>query len=126
MHTGRNLIAPIFRVAFWPALALIAVAALYPNLTLPEPSLTRGFTDKICHVLGFVVLVMLASIAWQWTLRLALSFVVAAVGLEFAQFLIQGRGVSLDDMLANLAGVMVGTSLLWMRARWWPRIDRHH
>lgn len=83
-----------------------------PYLQLPEPSFTRGFTDKIYHVVGGMILVLLAAMAWRvpaWALSLAvpLSFVI-----EIVQGMAPGRSVHLADMIANVSGVALALVLL--------------
>lgn len=121
MPARNRPIILLTRCVFFLALASIAVAALYPNLKLPEPILTRGFTDKIYHALGFIALVWLAGTAWEWTYKLMLVLLALAITLELSQFLTEGRGVFLDDVMANIGGVAIGAMLLWMTTAWQQR-----
>ena len=96
---------------------LVAGFALYPNLQLPEPALTRGFTDKIYHIVGCMMLVLLAAGAWRipiWVLCLALPL---SIALELIQILAPGRGVHVGDMMANLLGVTLAILLLFLCVR---------
>lgn len=111
-HTTRPATA-LIRFSFWAALLVIAGFALYPDLRLPEPAMTRGFTDKIYHVLGFMILVLLAGTAWRFGPRLGSGLVLSAIALEPLQLLTRGRGVFLADAIANLVGVAFGMLLLW-------------
>jgi VanZ family protein len=118
MNARSKSAMTLIRCAFFAALALTAVIALYPNLTLPEPALTRGFTDKIYHVIGFVALIFLAGNAWQSSIRLMISMVCLALMMELLQFLAEGRGVFITDLVANFVGVAVGLLLLHMTRAW--------
>jgi len=125
MPAWNQLITLLMRCVFCVVLASIVTAALYPNLRLPEPVLTRGFTDKIYHVLGFITLVWLAGTAWRWTYKQTIVLLAFAVVLELSQFLTEGRGVALADMMANVIGVALGLMLLWMMAAWRGRSARY-
>jgi len=125
MLARNQPITLLMRCVFCVVLASIVTAALYPNLRLPEPVLTRGFTDKIYHVLGFITLVWLAGTAWRWTYKQTIVLLAFAVVLELSQFLTEGRGVALADMMANVIGVALGLMLLWMMAAWRGRSARY-
>lgn len=116
MDARSSLATCLLRFSFYTAALVIAGLALYPNLQLPEPALTRGFTDKIYHVLGSMTLVLLAATGWRvpiWALSLALPL---SLGLEFIQGASPGRGVHVADMIANLGGVSLALLLLALGA----------
>ena len=102
----------LFRIGFVVIAALLAGFALFPNLTLPEPTLTRGFTDKIYHVVGCAMLVILAVEGWSLARRFAGLALPLSFGLEGLQAFAPGRGVHIADSLANVAGVAIGLLLL--------------
>lgn len=118
MLARNQLLTLLMRCVFCFALASIVAVALYPNLKLAEPILTRGFTDKIYHVFGFMALVGLAGTAWRWTYKQTAALLSFAVVLELSQFLMEGRGVALADMMANVAGVVIGLVFLWVISAW--------
>ena len=112
MNRRPHLIPKLARLGFYGLACILAGLALYPNLQLPEPTLTSGFTDKIYHVSGCASLLLLASSGWRipatgLALSLPLSF-----AAEVVQILAPGRGVDLEDMLANLLGVSLGILVL--------------
>ncbi|MGH1484017.1 MAG: rhomboid family intramembrane serine protease [Geminicoccales bacterium] len=125
MPAWNQPITLLMRCIFCVVLASIVVAAFYPNLRLPEPIVTRGFTDKIYHVLGFLILVWLAGTAWRWTYKQTIVLLVFAVALELSQLLTEGRVVDRADMMANVIGVALGLMLLWMMAAWRGRSARY-
>lgn len=112
MISTPQIVRGLMQMSFFIALCLVAGLALYPNLQLPEPSLTRGFTDKIYHVLGCAVLALLAAKGWRLRMRVLYLAIPLSVGLEFIQGLVPGRGVHFADMLANLAGVILAILIL--------------
>ncbi len=112
MNARRSIKTYLLRLGFCVTAFVVAGFALYPNLQLPEPALTRGFTDKIYHVVGCMTLVLLAVSAWRiptWALCLAFPL---SVVLEFIQGVAPGRGVHIADMIANLGGV--GLAILFL------------
>ncbi|MGI9449873.1 MAG: hypothetical protein ACR2QH_04425 [Geminicoccaceae bacterium] len=116
MNARRSLTTCLLRFGFCAAALVVAGFALYPNLQLPEPALTRGFTDKIYHVVGCMTLVLLAATGWRvpiWALCLALPL---SIGLEFIQGVAPGRGVHVTDMIANLGGVSLALLFLALGA----------
>lgn len=112
----RTIIMSLLRLGFCLTAVVVAGFALYPNLQLPEPALTQGFTDKIYHSVGCMILVLLAATAWRvpiWALLLALPL---SVCLEFIQGVAPGRSVHVADMIANLCGVALAMILLALGA----------
>lgn len=112
MHERHPFITSLVRSAFCLTALLAAGLALYPNLQLPEPSLTRGFTDKIYHVVGCMVLVLLAAKGWRIRMRIVVFALPLSPLLEFVQGVSPGRGVHLLDMAANLTGVTLALLIL--------------
>jgi VanZ family protein len=112
MLTSSSKCALRSRIGFLLTAVLLAGFALFPHLTLPEPTLTRGFTDKIYHVGGCALLVILAVEGWPLARRFAGLAVPLSFGLEWLQAFVPGRGVHLADSLANVAGVSAALLLL--------------
>jgi VanZ family protein len=112
MDTGCAGRTTIFKVSFCLTALGLAGIGLYPDLQLPEPTLTRGFTDKIYHVLGCMLLVLQASKAWRLgSVWLLLAFPLG-LGIELAQGFAPGRSVHMSDMVANLSGVVLGLLII--------------
>lgn len=109
-----DTIGSLTRFGFFLTAVVAAGLALYPNLQLPEPSLTRGFTDKIYHFVGCMLLVLLAARGWQLPLRYLLLALPLSMSSEFVQGLVPGRGVHVADMASNVAGVTLAMFILSM------------
>ncbi|MEM9354925.1 MAG: VanZ family protein [Pseudomonadota bacterium] len=105
--------------------ALVSGLALFPNLTLPEPALTRGFTDKIYHFIGCALLVILAVEGWSLARRLAFLALPLAFSLEWIQAWVPGRGMHVADSVANVAGVSIALVLLLGLGRLTPTSRDH-
>jgi len=115
MHLQRiTLFDHILRFGFFLALLVTIVFALYPELKLPEPKLTRGMTDLLYHGLGFMGLSLIGGLAWRSASILPFGLSLGAVALELAQFFSPGRGVHFHDIVASLTGVAFGLSLLFL------------
>ncbi len=89
------------------ALTLLAILALVPHL-FPLPTY---YSDKMLHI--FVCTLILIWAFFTFKSRKAITIVCAmlaagGIGLEFVQSLIPGREVSLDDIAANLIGILSG------------------
>jgi len=118
MQGHRSPFARLLQLGFCVTAILVAGLALYPNLQLPEPELTRGFTDKIYHVVGCAVLMLFAAGGWSLRFRPMLLAIPCAIGMEFVQVFAPGRGVHMYDMIANIAGVLISMfAILLIRAK---------
>ena len=107
----------LLKAAFFGTAAAVAVLALYPRLQLPEPALTRGWTDLLEHGLAFLVLSVLAGLLWRPLWRVAGSLALAAAAIELLQIAIPGREVSAADLAAGLAGLALGLAGIALLAR---------
>ncbi len=96
---------------FWILAGVVAILALYPRLTLPEPQATQGVTHYYNHVLAFSVLMVVGTVGWGLRRSLVVGVTFGAIGLELAQTLSPGRQTAMTDMLASLAGVALGCAL---------------
>ena len=107
----------LLKAALFGTAAAVAVLALYPRLQLPEPALTRGWTDLLEHGLAFLVLSVLAGLLWRPLWRVAGSLALAAAAIELLQIAIPGREVSAADLAAGLAGLALGLAAIALLAR---------
>ena len=102
------------RALFWALAAIITTLALYPRLTLPEPQATEGVTQYYNHVLAFSTLIIVGAIGWSLQRRLIAGVAVGAIALEFAQTFSPGRETTLADLLASLAGAVLGCAVAYL------------
>ncbi len=118
MHapTSKNII--MVRLGFFGTAVLVAGLALFPNLSLPEPMILRGFADKVYHVIGCAILVVLAVEGWSLARRLVILALPLAFSLEWIQALIPGRGIHIADSVANVVGVSFAIIFLMSLGRW--------
>lgn len=92
---------------FWLLLLLVTGLSLYP---FPPGGEVAG-SDKVLHLLAYLVLFVSLDLACCFRQRpaakiiglLAYSFL-----LEMAQLLVPSRHFSLADLVANLAGLLLG------------------
>jgi VanZ family protein len=110
-------------IFFFTALVVIGFA-LYPNLVLPRPEITKDSSDLINHAIAFSLLSFLGVAAWSLSATLTINLFLFAVLLELAQSLSPGRAVSLQDVAASLAGIAAAMFFLFIfrqlryRLRW--------
>ena len=112
MSTYRPTMTIVYRIGFLAGALVACYAALYPNLTLPEPSLTRGYTDKIYHVAVCMALALLAMAGWRLRPITYVLAIPASAAAEIVQSLAPGRGVHVSDMFANLVGFCLAVMII--------------
>lgn len=105
------------RTAAWRALAAVLLLAglawsLRPLAPNEGPENWFPNADKLHHLWFFAVLWWLGlrtGLLRGWTLGLVLFFY--GVGIELAQGLTVTRSASVDDVVADMAGVLLGVAL---------------
>lgn len=109
----RSVVAQaIVWFAFLIGAVVMIVLALLPDLRLP-PLLQLGkHSDIAYHLGGFFVLTALAIVATHKIIPPVVWMVVLACLLEFLQVFVPGREVFLSDLVASLAGVVLGAVLV--------------
>ena len=102
--------APVL-IAAWSALALAVVAGcLVPADRLPD----RLPNDKLLHLFSYAVLALpVATVAstWEQAATGAVILLVTGLAVEIAQHFVPGRSFCVRDLLANAAGVAIGTGI---------------
>ena len=108
------------RLLFVVAIVLITDLALQPGSALPP----RLFgSDKLEHFGAFLVLAVLARIAWPSLPRWFGLLVLVGYGgaIEWMQGQGEaGRTASLADMVADTLGIAAGLGLAWLAGRRLP------
>jgi VanZ family protein len=109
--------------ALWiTAMLLVLVTALIPVPTLRE---LPSHTDKLVHLLCYFVLGLLAVLSQRGSgARLAAATAMAAFGIvvELLQGLLPWRSFEWMDIVANVAGVAIGSVTGLLAA--WRKPDR--
>jgi len=108
--------AGLFRLLLVAALLLTGWQTLTPD-PLPLPG---AQTDKLAHLVTFLLLALLADLAWParaigWR---ALALLAAyGAGIELAQAWVPHRDTSVLDLAADVAGLALYAGLLgpWLR-----------
>ena len=102
------------RVVRYLQFYILLALATFLSLTPQPPSIMERVSDKLLHVLGYAALIVSAHIAHSPNRRHLLKvglLLTLSILIEFAQYFIPGRSLSLLDMAANLAGLAAGTWL---------------
>lgn len=107
----------------WGLVAAVAVGSLTPGAVLPD------FTaaDKFVHGLAYFLLMVWFSglYARRRHAFIALLLIVFGLGLELAQARLPYRWFDPLDLLANVAGVLLGLGLSFaILAGWCQRLER--
>ncbi|MEM9153683.1 MAG: VanZ family protein [Cyanobacteria bacterium P01_F01_bin.33] len=112
---SRNIV----RLLFVPAVVVIAAFALLPDIRLP-PFLNWGkHSDLLYHVLAFLLLTAMAALSMRQVLPGVMAMALLAVVLECLQTFVPGREVFWSDLVASLAGVILGAMLAWLAIYPW-------
>ncbi|UXI66353.1 VanZ family protein [Tahibacter amnicola] len=110
------------RIRPWVMAAVVSLAGL-ASLLVP-----LGEHPEWQPVFNFLHVPLFAGMAWLWTgllrrqgsSRISASLRVAAAGIaigiatELVQFVIPGRYGDLDDLVRDIAGLLIGILLGWM------------
>ena len=99
----------------WAGCALaIIIGSLLPGNSIPIQTLGRlHINDKVQHALAYAVLALLPVLHEQRRNSVALLLLIAvAMGilLEFGQLYSPGRSFDTHDMLADVAGIIIGAT----------------
>lgn len=104
------------KTAFWLCLASVTLMSLVPDGYLPPQ--VFSLWDKAQHALGFVVLTLLALIAYpQRAWQLPPMLLVFGGAIELAQVATGWRYGEWLDLLADGVGILVGSGIWYARIR---------
>lgn len=102
--------------AFWPVAGAIGFLALYPETPQPAGHVFWGLAQYANHVLAFLSLTIIGSVAWGPRPRLLVVLVLGAAAVELAQAFVPQHRPALEDFAASLVGIVIGLALM----RVWP------
>lgn len=117
--TPENLVGfdrPRLRWLWLFGLAAVAFLSLHPKTTPPPGGVGELGYDKIIHALTYAGLTIGPSLAWarrRTALALGALILFWGAGLEIAQGYIPNREASPGDLVANIAGVVIGLTVSW-------------
>jgi VanZ family protein len=106
----------LLRLAFWAAALFAFVMA-----TLPQPMIELSSSDKVQHMIAFLVLTLLGSAAYRGFSRVKLMLAMIAFGavIELAQMVPQlHRDAEWSDWLADILAVLLGLAVAHLVERW--------
>ena len=100
----------LWQLAFWFGALLVGYGSLVPGDTLPP----IASNDKLLHLLGHGGVAFCAALAYpkRWPLLLLLLPLYGAA-LEWLQRWVPNRAFDWQDMVANVAGVLLAFALVW-------------
>ncbi len=98
-------------------LAMVFLLGLFVGGAQPEAAgLIAAPWDKLVHASAFLVLTLLFihgfALPWRYA---ACAALLTGLADEWHQHFLPGRSASVEDWLADLAGVLLAAALLW----WW-------
>lgn len=97
----------LFRTAFFLTLCIVTVLALIPDYSQLPPVV--NISDLLNHTAAFTVLSFLYLNSFKHAYRVMLSFLGAyAIAIEAVQSLLPTRYASIEDIMADLLGIMLG------------------
>lgn len=96
-----------YRLLLFSALFTISVLAFLPDYSELPPIVT--ISDLLNHSVAFIVLTLLYSLSFthQWKYILSVLFLYALF-IESVQFFLPTRCASIEDIIADSAGMFIG------------------
>lgn len=97
---------------FWLFLLYCTYLSLTPS---PNEMLIETFSDKFLHGIGYLLLILSCNLAHHTHKYLGLKIFILlgySALIETIQHFIPNRGFSGGDLLANLAGLLIGAILI--------------
>lgn len=114
MANGPQRFLLFWRLAFWFSALVVGYGSLLPGDSLPP----LASSDKLLHLVGHGGIAFCAALAypsrWRWLLLLLPLY---GAGLEVLQQWVPNRAFDWQDMVANVAGVVLAFAVvaLWQR-----------
>ena len=98
-----------WRLTFTCAVIITITAALYPNFKLSDLLYGLKVDDAFVHMCAFAIVTMAATYAWRLSWAVITLLVLFAIALEVGQIYSPGREVHLDDVMASVSGIGLGS-----------------
>ncbi|PIE90479.1 MAG: hypothetical protein CR997_05920 [Acidobacteria bacterium] len=127
-HLVRNAVINLFARRWLASFILLVLLDTATFLALKEPSgriQLFPHLDKVLHFLGFTVLTVMGfiSLSFDWFSRLKRGHYLLhlpnvilwsgyGLGIEFLQSKLAYRQASMGDFAADMAGILLGTSIV--------------
>jgi VanZ family protein len=103
----------VILLALWPGMiAAVIVFSLLPGSAVPRLPMSETLEHFMAY-LGLALVPAAAVKRGRWALAAVAAMACLGLALEVFQFRVPGRAFELSDILANCAGVTVGTLAGW-------------
>jgi VanZ family protein len=103
----------IFRLLFFSALFTISILAFLPDYSELPPIVS--ISDLLNHTAAFIMLTLLYSLSFthRWKHILSVLFLYALF-IEAVQYFLPTRCASIEDIIADSAGILIG----YLASKW--------
>ncbi|MDD3594836.1 VanZ family protein [Sulfuricurvum sp.] len=100
----------LFRFFFYTALFSISTLAVLPDYSALPPIVS--VSDLINHAAAFFVLYVLYTLSYRHSIqRMTFSLIAYGIGIEVVQAFLPTRFSSVEDLIADCTGILVGFSV---------------
>ena len=124
MKSARQSFGKEFLLWTTRALFLFVVVVAIVGSLSSTPAFPLEANDKVNHAVGYAVLTLIAFLAWPSHRRwVAVSAFLFGIVIECLQILHPSREFGVEDLLANLIGVLVATAIAWLLKTYWSRFS---
>lgn len=108
---------PKLRTLWWSlGIALLALITALSLLPLRGPQIDIPNSDKLNHLLAYIVLMLyfgqLAGAGWRRRLRVAAALIAYGAAIEILQSMLPPRSAEWADLAADVVGIGIGWLLL--------------
>ena len=113
----------------WLALLLLLMVVICVLAFIPRPpGLQFAQADKLHHLAAFMTLAACATLSlpagWRSDFAVLLTMLAFGVFIEAIQMHLPDRSAEWQDVVADVAGALLGMLLVLAARRFWPRPQR--